>query len=192
MTKIYIAAPKESSAKAFSLRHTLENIGAKVVSDWHNHGKLSQDGTLNDIKKREIADIEFEQIDSCDIMIVLQYGSGQGHACEMGYALGAKKQVYLVSDYQYGTLFFHASKVIRVSIEHAVIAIENRILLSEVERLSNELEKIKNARRVIAEINAPIGPDDFGGSDYELRDLQSTKRESVTLRDAFPSLSNRR
>ena len=93
----------------------LAAAGNEVVSTWHDQVLEAPPGEcwrLSESQKQEIANREIEEIQECDVLIVLSGNTGQGHAFEAGYALGLGKQVRCVPIVRHSTsetLFFFNS-----------------------------------------------------------------------------------
>lgn len=89
----YIATKLENHAAHNALRDTLTALGHCITYDWTDHGPVYSHGLA---VVEETAILETRGVLEADVVIVLWPG-GRGTHVELGLAIGAGKQIILVS-----------------------------------------------------------------------------------------------
>ena len=93
--KVYIAASYTNIVAAKKLGEELKAMGFKILSRWHVEGNTPVD---SDYQSSGRAMRDYRQVKECDLFIELigDSGSKGGRHCELGMAIGWKKNIMLV------------------------------------------------------------------------------------------------
>ncbi len=109
MTKIYVAAPWKHKETAKLAANHLIAQGYNVVSRW----LWQHDDTTDPAKLREEAIHDMEDVEACDIFVILNLCPSQGKATELGMAYILEKPIFLVGP-RSGNIFYHLPAIMQV------------------------------------------------------------------------------
>ena len=99
--KIYLAAPWGYRFDAAMFGEMLVKAGHTLTEPWWNHrevgGYPGPPNGAQQIELTEQADKDWDGVEACDVMVVLQLGLSEGKAVEQGLALAYDKPIIVVS-----------------------------------------------------------------------------------------------
>ncbi len=92
--KYYIATSTARAAAHNQVRDALNELGHEITYDWTSHGSVRE---TSQARLQEVAHAEFQAILDADFVVVLLPG-GKGTHAELGFAIAAKKGVFIHSE----------------------------------------------------------------------------------------------
>lgn len=108
LTKIYVACPWANRATAKDVAMLLRSEGFEVTSRWHDLW-AEQDTQDPHVLRRE-AQMDWIDVRSCDVLLLLNMRLSEGKAVELGIALEAGKRVVAISSPSHN-VFHHLPQV---------------------------------------------------------------------------------
>jgi nucleoside 2-deoxyribosyltransferase len=85
--KIYLAGPWKHRTTAKDVAQQLRDAGHKITSRWHDIWALLEESHDPLVMEQE-ADCDLSDVESADIVVVLNIEKSEGKAVEQGFALG--------------------------------------------------------------------------------------------------------
>lgn len=121
-TRVYLAAPWAHRDEAIAVKARLVNAGLNVVSGWtERESTAPSSGEIEPARMQVQAQLDWDEVVSCDVLVVLGLAKSDGKATEMGIALTLGKRVILVKSDCVGNIFYHLPEVERVDNVEEVI-----------------------------------------------------------------------
>lgn len=110
MSNIYVAAPWKFKAQAKEVATMLEAAGHTVISRWLTQHEDSTDPRI--LRQEAIHDLE--DVNACDLFILLNYCLSEGKATEFGMAYILRKPIIIIGP-KIGNIFHHLPGVMCVA-----------------------------------------------------------------------------